>query len=142
MAEAVSERRWWQAIPLTAPNANSNVATHPNATLDAQAARLTAARSVVMQLDMEITRTTNTFRSTLADIEKHYHEQVDNVEKQYHDRSGDLATQYRDAHATLMREQKAMAEQLKNVDCRAEFVNHFPVPAPAVPAANDDPRSP
>ena len=140
MAEPAHERRWWQAIPLTVPG--SNVATHPNATLDAQAARLMNVRQAVLQLDMEIQRTDGMFKSTLAEIETHYHKQVDEVEHQYRTKSADLASRYREAHAALLREQKAMADALKGVDCRAEFVNHFPAPTPAVPAANDDPRGP
>ncbi len=140
MAEPAHERRWWRPIPMTVPG--SNVATHPNATLDAQAARLMNVRQAVLQLDMEIQRNDGTFKSTLADIEAHYTAQVDEVESQYRAKSSDLAARYREAHAALRREQKAMADALKQVDCRAEFVDHFPMPAPAVPAANDDPRTP
>ena len=134
MAE-VAERRWWQAVPLTMPGAN-NIATHPSSALDAQAARLLSVRQSVLQLDMEIQRTDGAFKSTLADIEAHYHRQVDDVESQYRERSSELAAKYRDAHAALMREQQAMANAIKNVDCKAEFVNHFPPPRPTT-AAND-----
>lgn len=138
MAEPAQERRWWQAVPLTVPGA-SNIATHPSSALDAQAARLLAVRQTVLQLDMEIQRTDGTFKSTLAEIEAHYNKQVDDVEAQYRERSAELADKYRDAHAALMREQQAMANALKNVDCRAEFVNHFPAPRPTT-AANDSER--
>ena len=126
MAEPVHERRWWHTVPLTGQG--SNIATHPRATLDAQAARLMNARQTVNQLHMAIQANDMRFKTTLADIEKHYHEQVDGVEKQYHGEASTLAVKYREAHALLMREQRAMAEQLKHVDCKAEFITHFPSP--------------
>lgn len=123
---------------MTTPGA-SNIETHPSAKLDAQAARLQTAHQAVMQLDMSINANDMRFKSTLADIEKHYHEQVDSVEKQYRDEATALAEKYRQAHAALMREQRAMAEQLKGVHCKAEFVNHFPAPQEK-PIAIDDER--
>lgn len=125
---AAEARSRWSTIlggiPATAPN----VATHPNATLDAQAARYMAARHSVLQLDLAIQKTNGDFKATLADIERHYNEQVDNVETEYKAKSADLNEKYGAAYDALMREQKAFAEMLKGVDCRAEFVNHFPVP--------------
>lgn len=116
--------RWWNNIQTTGPN----ITQHPNATLDAQAARYMSARHAVLQLDLAVQKNNGDFKATLSDIEKHYHEQVDNIEQQYQTRSSDLDGKYRSAYEALMREQRAFAEMLKHVDCRAEFVNHFPVP--------------
>jgi len=130
--------RWWRAVPeSTTPS--GKVITHPKAQLDAQAARLTTARQAVLQLDLEIKSITSTFKRTLADIEttfkeqsaeieQHYHTQLDGLEKQYSARNSGLTERYRDAHASLMREQEAMVEQIKHLDGKLSFVNHFPVP--------------
>lgn len=137
MAELLkAPTRWWNNVQTTGPN----VETHPRATLDAQAARYMTARQSVMQLDMAIQDNTNKFKSVLAEIEKHYHEQVDNIEAQYTARSTDLDGKYRAAHEQFMREQRAFAEMLKHVDCKAEFINHFPAPKP-LPPPDERPES-
>lgn len=126
MAER-SLTRWWQSVPRTTEE-TGQVVTHPRATLDAQAARLLKSRQEVMQLDIEIQALRSSYQATLSDIEAHYSKELDSVQSQYAEKSGALSERYASAHASLMREQGAMAEQLKGVDCRAEFVNHWPVP--------------
>lgn len=127
MAEVLkAPARWWNAIPNTGPN----IHPHPNATLDAQAARLTSAYNAVLNLDLGIKRTDSEFQKTLSDIERHYTEQVDGIEKQYNKRSGELWQQYAVAHEALLREQKAFQEMAKTVHFKGEFVNHFPEPKP------------
>lgn len=124
MAEVLKASAWWRNVQNTGPN----VATHPNATLDAQAARLMSARHSVLQLDLAIQDVNHKFKATIEDMEKHYHGELDRLESEFQARSADLSAKYRTAHEALMREQKGMAEMLKGVDCKAEFINHFPVP--------------
>jgi len=130
---AVEQARGWRsiltAVPLTAPD--SNIATHPRATLDAQAARLLAARQEVMKLDMEIQSTDNKYAATRADIDKYYREQIAGVEAQYVELISKLQDEYASAHDALTREQKQMTEMLKQVDCKAEFISNFPPPKDA-----------
>lgn len=128
---------WWRAVPNTGAQ-NDTIVPHPAATLDAQAARLMKARHTVTRLDIDIQCTDATFKKTVEDIEEHYHRQLDAIEREYAERSSELQKSYRDAYSILAREQGAMAEQLKQVDCRAEFVTHFPKPKEE-PESSDGP---
>lgn len=141
MAEPSRGWKWGSVlpgIPLTQPG--DTIVTHPSATLDAQASRLTTARHNANRLHLEMQAEEMRFQATMTAIEAgykeesqkvedHYHAQIDHVQQQLSEKMTKLSAQYRSAYTALRREQKAFAEQVKHVDFKGEFIDHFPEPS-------------